>query len=129
MKKILMVMTMTLMMAGSLFAKPFLIMDFEEIETFFASDTENPDLQKAIAEKVSGLTDWEISDYLFAMFCYLYEDKGYVVTPDEYFIEPVETLTKEYGMYTMIDYNEKWVSEVIDLGDGRQIQLWLNLNK
>ena len=114
---------------SAVFAKPFLIMDFEEIETFFASDTENPDLQKVIAEKVSGLTDWEISDYLFAMFCYLYEDKGYVVTPDEYFIEPVETLTKEYGMYTMIDYNEKWVSEVIDLGDGRQIQLWLNLNK
>ena len=128
MKKIIMVMMMVFGLSA-VFAKPFLIMDFEEIETFFASDTENPDLQKVIAEKVSGLTDWEISDYLFAMFCYLYEDKGYVVTPDEYFIEPVETLTKEYGMYTMIDYNEKWVSEVIDLGDGRQIQLWLNLNK
>lgn len=128
MKKILMVLTMIFGLSA-VFAEPFLIMDFEEIETFFASDTENPDLQKVIAEKVSGLTDWEISDYLFDMFCYLYEDKGYVVTPDTYFIEPVETLTKEYGMYTMIDYNDKWVSPVIDLGDGRQIQLWLDLNK
>ena len=128
MKKIIMVMMMVFGLS-TVFAEPFLIMDFEEIETFFVSDTENPDLQKVIAEKVSGLTDWEISDYLFAMFRYLYENKGYVVTPDEYFIEPVETLTKEYGMYTMIDYNEKWVIPVIDLGDGRQIQLWLNLSK
>ena len=130
MRKILAVLVMILSLSvTSVFSEPLLIQDADDIKAFILTDTEYPDQQKIIADRILGWTDFMVADYLFTMFHHLYESKGYTVTLNKYTIAPVGILANDFKMYTILNKYDEWVIEVINLGDGRQITFDINLSK
>ena len=112
MKKILTVLMMTLMMAGSLFAKP---VDFKTDSYYILADDENEQVD------FSWLSDANIITLLVNAFPKKTGEHEYKYVGFSF--EEVDELSEKYFRYLMVSKNNKHVLLVQNLGDGRQIML------
>ena len=120
MKKIITVL-MVLMVATSMFAKSKILFDNRAEKCIAYSDTMFKEMDGCFKnmpiKEIVDLVNKQTEDV----------NKKFDLTFSKYNIKQLDKYAKKYNLYWITDYNINWVIYVVNLDDGRQMEITYNM--